>query len=182
MQLLQPWRTQIAKINITEQVDLDALVQEMLTLPPDVNGDLTLTQDLNLEEYPHLAALQSQIIVPKALWYMAEVFDHPVETLRTKTWAVVLSDGVELVPHYHASSLLTSVFYPIDSDAHLTLFDPRGNACRGYPVDLRDKHFSNQNITPKAGDLYLFPSYIHHYVAPTHQGLRMSLASDFFIN
>ncbi len=182
MELLQPWRTQIAKINVADQVDLEAIVQELLSIPRDQNHDLTISGDLDQELVANILKLHEEIVVPKAYWYMSEVLDYPVTHMSRKTWGVVLADGLELVPHYHAGSLLTTVFYPIDSEAHLTLFDPRGNACRGYPVEIRDKHFKNCNLVPRAGDLYVFPSYIHHYVTPTHNALRLSIATDFFLD
>ncbi|MNF92414.1 hypothetical protein D3C84_750580 [compost metagenome] len=61
----------------------------------------------------------------------------------------------------------------------MMIYDPRGNASRGYPRAIRDDHFSPYAVFPKAGDLYIMPSFLQHYVPTVKDDLRLSLINDY---
>lgn len=69
--------------------------------------------------------------------------------------------------HNHSASSLTGVLYLNVPSGNVTLIDPRVNANRGMlPAILESGHFNPVEITPTAGDLIIFPSYVYHLGSP----------------
>jgi uncharacterized protein (TIGR02466 family) len=75
-------------------------------------------------------------------------------------WATVHRGGIHHMSHTHPDHMVSGVYYvAVPPQAGGIIFsDPRG---RFPPFD------ETLTITPKAGDLILFPSWLTHEVAPT---------------
>lgn len=98
--------------------------------------------------------------------------DHPVMALRPNVaqlqgWALaVMDDGHELM-HIHPGGWLTAVYYVqtprgAGDGAGSILFGP-------WPPALEERlpAYPRRRITPQAGDLLIFPSFMGHSTAPT---------------
>jgi hypothetical protein len=67
-------------------------------------------------------------------------------------------------PHYHEGSDVAFAYYlsvPKDESGKIVFLDPRGGINRGGMVI--PKHHVFLSITPKPGDLVMFPRYLYHY-------------------
>lgn len=179
MEFTPLWKVEIAKVNLLDRVNNEALIEEVHLLhclcPRESDRALALTK----EQFPALVAFRDDILLPQAHAYIRNVFGVVPSDITVDTFGKVFGDKEGLGHHLHGNSMLTTVYYPEDSSAGMTLFDPRFNASRGYPRSIRDGHFGDHYITPKAGDLWIMPSYLQHNVEPNKQDMRISLINDF---
>lgn len=157
MELLSPWETHIAKINLSSKCNLDKITEEMFLMEresPD-KVDLCITDESLV---PNIISLRDKLITPLVSDYVKNEFHYDLykHGINLRTWGVILSDKTSLDVHYHPQSNVTSVFYPNSNLTSLMLMDPRGNACRGYPLEIQKQCFGNLRIKPNAGDLYIY--------------------------
>lgn len=183
MERIQPWTTVIGKFNIADQVDLDVIAGAILANSMQVNGSFASIIDSS-PEAADLVDLRDRCITPKVLEYIREEFGMNLapQDVDILSQCVCIQDGADLEHHVHAMSSLTVVMYPVDAASRLVLVDPRGNACRGYPRHVVREQFGNHRITPKAGDVYIIPSYILHSVNVVKDELRLSFVNDYFLD
>lgn len=183
MNLIEPWKIQIGHFNVADMVDLVGISNEILQLHCLTHDDDSKPHVTNAEESPLVVALRDDIITPKVLEFCQASLGYDATKLRVDTFGKWFKAGQELTAHLHGGTGITTVFYPADTKAQLIAFDPRHNACRGYPRQIRDEHFGNFVVEPKAGDVYIFPSYIQHCVTTVEEDMRLSLVNDFiFLN
>jgi len=130
-----------------------------------------------------LIEFRNQYITPHVKDYFKEHWgsEMDVSELSVGMWAVCNTGSEGLEMHNHEWGLLTTVYYPLDSDSCIVMADPRHNANRGYPADIANGHFAKLRIAPKAGDLLLFPSFVYHQVSPGKPGMRIALVNNFGI-
>jgi hypothetical protein len=98
-----------------------------------------------------------------------------------ETNAKWIKQGEGLYPHYHPGSCISAIFYPTDSKSGLNMFDPRVNACRGYPKEIRNNFMTTYQLSPEAGDLVIFPSYVQHSVSHVEEEVRLSLLTEYYL-
>lgn len=179
MKLFQPWKIEIGHVNLLDQVDNAALIDEIHQLhcmsPRNSQTPLEITPEM----FPALTHFRDVILRPLAEDYIQKIFNVMPKEVMIDTFGKAFDHQEGLSAHLHGNSCLTSVYYPEDSQAGMSLIDPRFNASRGYPRAVRDTHFGEHYISPKAGDLWLMPSYIQHSVAANPAQLRLSLINDF---
>ena len=108
--------------------------------------------------------------------------------LSVRLWAVVLTPAEEHATHVHEGALCSGVIYVhVPAGSSPILFsDPRG-AARHYSArsgdgDLLARHpyapFVTQvALTPRAGDIVLFPPWLAHAVLPQHRSDEEPLSS-----
>jgi len=85
-------------------------------------------------------------------------------------WATVHNDCIMHMRHSHPKAMLSAVYYVKvpEKAGQIVLEDPRG------PLPPFDNRLT---ITPKAGDLLMFPSWLMHMVSPTSgESQRISIA------
>lgn len=187
IQDFSPWATTIRVSNIAKQIDSQSIIDELLLSSSLQTGRYT-GQGCTAETTPVLYRIQQDILVPTAVNYLDECMGYACTTndIYCETWGMLATDkmnhGIE--PHLHPGSILTTVLYLTDSESCIILNDPKGNACRGYPNELRQPGmiFGQFRHTPRAGDLVIFPSYLVHYVWPKGNGLRVAIPTDFYLN
>jgi len=106
---------------------------------------------------------------------------QPIDA-KLQGWALAMSkDGHEL-PHIHAKSWLTSVYY-VRTSKVLDGESPQPGAIvfDAWPPELAGKlhAFPTWHLTPQAGMLLIFPAFMAHRTIPTNQeDLRISIVLD----
>lgn len=179
MNIIQPWKIEIAQINLLDKVDNDELANEIHMLHCLCPRSSQTPLDVTPEQFPTLAHFRDEILRPIAEEYIRRCFGVDPKEITIDTFGKSFENGESLGSHLHGNSCLTSVYYPEDSKAGMSLVDPRFNASRGYPRAVRDTHFGEHYVAPKAGDLWLMPSYIQHSVEANPADMRLSLINDF---
>ena len=88
----------------------------------------------------------------------------------TGMWAIINTKGAFNEKHHHGNSALSAAYYvKAEKDAgNIVFFDPRQANVFHHPISkaVNSINAQVQSITPKAGTLVLFPSYVEHKVNP----------------
>lgn len=179
MKLFEPWKTNIGYLNVKDKVDLTALANEIIELHCLTHDDDTKPFITDASVSPLTIQLRDNCITPAVKAYVKETMDFDLVNFRVDTFGKWFKTGQNLTAHLHGGTGITTIFYCADSKDSLISFDPRGNACRGYPRDIRDNHFGNFTISPKAGDIYILPSYVQHCIPTVDDDMRLSLVNDY---
>ncbi len=104
--------------------------------------------------------------------------------LGIQAWAMVMREGDYTVPHDHAESHLSGVYYLDAGDADLektpdsgllAFQDPRGGVPHVPGLELYPSTFT---VQPQTGVLGLFPGFLTHYVHP-YRGKRPRVSVSF---
>lgn len=182
MRYYHPWEIKIAHFNVKDLIDLDAVRDEIVYLHCLTEGDDRGQSYVTPDFIPHILKMRDELITPRVQQYVKETWDYdmalPINVETSGKW---IKEGEGLFPHYHPGSCVSALFYPDDSKSGLAMFDPRGNACRGYPRPIRDKFFRAHGISPVAGEVFIFPSYIQHSVTHVKEDMRLSLLSEYYM-
>jgi hypothetical protein len=179
MEIIQPWQVKIARVNIAEFVDLEGLAGEIHQLHCLSPRESATPYPVTPAEFPLICAARDGIITDKVSEYIEEAFGVSPLGMVIDTFGKWFGKGEELGSHLHGNSNVTSVFYPYEYSTGMMLMDPRFNAQRGYSRRVRDTHFGDYNARPKAGDLWIVPSYVQHSIPTVKDDLRISLINDF---
>ena len=87
----------------------------------------------------------------------------------TSMWAIINKDGAFNERHHHGNSSLSAAYYvKAEKNAgDIIFFDPRQANVFHHPTakEANSLNCQVQSVTPKAGTLVLFPSYLEHKVA-----------------
>lgn len=176
------WSTPIVRLNLKAQFDMEAYRDEIFAMYNMTGGEDSIQTLITPEMFPITFEMRDQVITPAVKEYCRTHFDYEMGAFYVDTNGKWIPEGEGLYPHYHPGSLFSALCYPADSKNGMTMFDPRGNARRGYPKKIRNgSHFANFNISPQEGDVYLFPSYVQHSVAHVTEDLRLSLLHEYYI-
>jgi len=149
------------------------------------NGYASDNQQI-LEE-PELDFLKKQIMhhVDK---YMASLrVSTKMEFFITCSWAILHDKGDESGEHFHSNSLISGVVY-LNTDKYSGNLVFHRDWQTLFPQSLTPEFsdFTPFNcetigVTPKPGDLYLFPSFLKHSVAPSESEIdRRCVAFNVF--
>ena len=83
-------------------------------------------------------------------------------------WSIINKKGSFNIQHNHPNAYLSSAYYVRhpEKSGSIKFFDPREQKNIRYP---KIKNYTNisaviTEITPKEGDLLIFPSYLYHSV------------------
>lgn len=86
----------------------------------------------------------------------------------TGMWATSLRINESHPPHTHANNFLSGVYFlkAADTSAKLIFYDPRPQAhlIRPNKIKITTDNTTIWNIIPKTNTIYLFPSWLLHYV------------------
>ena len=86
----------------------------------------------------------------------------------TSMWAIINNKGAFNEKHHHGNSSLSAAYYvkAENNAGDIVLFDPRQANVFHHPIskEVNSLNCQVQSITPKAGTLVLFPSYLEHKV------------------
>ena len=86
----------------------------------------------------------------------------------TQMWAIINKKGAFNERHHHGNSALSAAYYvkAEQNAGNIIFFDPRQANVFHHPASTKANSLNCQvqSITPKAGTLVLFPSYLEHKV------------------
>ena len=94
----------------------------------------------------------------------------PKVAAKAHMWAMVMGDGHYTSPHTHADSHWATVYYPDAGDANeteypgsgvITFVDPRSGH---LPIPGLEMTVGEFMVSPKTGQLLVFPGWLMHYV------------------
>ena len=130
------------------------------------------------EHYVTLFDKLKTFVTDKVRKYHQDVFQiGDFKGIRFKTHA---TNHFRIGAHQHSGSTVSGIFYVQVPDGELRLFDPRSNAIRGYPIPFHS-YFKEYTISPKNGDIVMFPSYLQHEVSDNNSKMaRICLPFDCF--
>ena len=144
-----------------------------------------LTDNLSIDEDIEL----NKKFIDEAELYLKELNDNKtVELFITKSWTTITKKFGFNTPHHHNTNTVVGVYYVKTSDkcGDLLLHDPRGamSFIEKFEINTQGHLVSGRSyyrITPKIGDLILFPAYIVHSVEPNmSDDERISVALNFY--
>jgi hypothetical protein len=182
LDIIEPWRSVIGHINIGHLFNMEELHNEAFTLNMMATDEDATQSFLDKALFPTLLGIRDSVITPAVRAYALNQWEYDIQgRFQVETNAKWIKEGEGLYPHNHAGSCISAIIYPQDSKSGLNLFDPRGHACRGYPKAIRDKFFSTAHISPQAGDIYIFPSYMQHSVSYVQEDVRMSILHEYYL-
>jgi len=88
----------------------------------------------------------------------------------TTMWAIINNKDAFNEKHHHGNSALSAAYYvkAAKNAGDIVFFDPRQANVFHHPFskEVNNINAQVQSITPKAGTLVLFPSYLEHKVNP----------------
>lgn len=182
MNMIEPWRSVIGHFNISHLFNMEQYYQEAFTLNQMATDEDVTQSFLDKDLFPLLLGSRDEIITPAVRAYAQSLWEYDIQgRFEVETNAKWIPQGEGLYPHYHAGSCISVIVYPQDSASGLNVFDPRGHACRGYPKEIRDKFFAVHRISPKAGDVFIMPSYLQHSVSYVQEDVRMSVLHEYYL-
>jgi len=93
---------------------------------------------------------------------------NPDKIKTTGMWSIINKKGSFNIQHNHPNAYLSSVYYvkvPKNS-GNIKFFDPREQKNIRFPkiINYTDASAVITEITPKEGDLLIFPAYLYHSV------------------
>ena len=99
-------------------------------------------------------------------------------------WCVSLSKGGHQENHIHASAILSGVFYLKIPEGMVGDEGAIEFNTYGYEYFTKIKtNLKKFTVSPKAGDIVIFPSSLFHKTIPTEKGIeRVSIAFDLLLN
>lgn len=102
-----------------------------------------------------------------------------------RSWIVKHSLGDFGKEHYHSNSLFSGVLYlDVDDDSGNIVFHKQKEPTKIFIFDMKEWNkfnCSTWSITPKVGDLLIFPSDLFHSITPSLSSrLRYVLAFNYF--
>lgn len=178
---INPWNIVVGRINVADQFDMKEFYDEVFLLQAMAGQEDPSQERLDPELLPILMNMRDNVITPAVVQYAQDVWEYTIPKIEVETNAKWIPEGEGLFPHYHAGSCLSAICYPQDSESGINFFDPRGHACRGYPKEIRDRFFAAWRVSPRAGDIYIFPSYIQHSVSYVKEDVRLSLLHEYYL-
>ena len=187
MNLLYPTPVQYTTMkndNIRQQV-VDALMVNVDFSKPTEEIYEENILDLNL---PELDQWIDQEVYPAFDQYLVDTIDKHItdfQTYKFKSWLTGNQGNYHLILHNHSGSHYSGVFYLLAEEStqggQLIFCDPRSNANRGYDNKQKQTQFDYTRIQPRTGDVYIFPSFLYHFVMPYAGTLRLCLPVDLFL-
>ncbi|HWA14269.1 MAG TPA: putative 2OG-Fe(II) oxygenase [Burkholderiales bacterium] len=147
--------------------------------------DLALRQDA-----PFRAVIQGIVArVKETVENLARQSGQQLPPMRmgASAWAMVMRNGDYTIPHDHADSHWSSVYYTDAGDADLAanpdsgmlaFVDPRHGGRPMPGLDLTGSTFTAQ---PATGRLYVFPGWLYHYVH-AYRGTRPRVCVSCNVN
>jgi uncharacterized protein (TIGR02466 family) len=128
-----------------------------------------------------------KIFIDEIELYLKELTNKNISVLFDKSWINENKKYGFDSPHSHGNSSVIGVYYikTFDKCGDLLLHDPRGsqNFIQTYEINTQEQLVDNRSfyrITPKIGNLIIYPAYTVHSVEPNMSDeTRISLAMNF---
>ena len=178
--------TPIARVDLSSAITPEQ-VQYVQNLKMVQNQQNLISEDLYIFRHPQLQPI-SQAIADMLSQYARDVMGITQDLVVTQSWSLINPPGVGMHAHSHSNSLISGSFYyaPLPNPPSRVFFDRNTNYQRIELItDANRRNLYNTNlnaITPKQGELLLFPSEINHMVeANTANVPRHAIAFNTFV-
>lgn len=114
--------------------------------------------------------------------YLKELTGKQIDLKLKQSWTTATLKYQFQTPHEHSGNTVIAVYYVLTNEqsGDILLHDPRGANSFIPKFENNLSGRSYHRITPKVGDLLLFPAYVVHSVEPNlSDETRISLAMNF---
>jgi uncharacterized protein (TIGR02466 family) len=175
------WVTPIWEIDTEFNEEFNQLLLKEISMCKQIPGHM-----FNIWDYttPAINTLKHKIISSArehASEYFPKSFGYNPDV--TRGWVNRQMPGDELALHDHGGSLLSATYYITapEKSGDLKMVDPRGGVNWEWIQEGNISGIKYKRITPVAGKLVLFPSYVMHMVETnrSHE-VRISLATNIY--
>lgn len=182
------WSTPFLKISmpdsIREKVINRIFTDYDLSNPPSDFGSVNILTNDSKE----FEQFKSDVIYPSFNGFLEATLGKSVSSWgghRMHGWLTGSGNDYSLGYHNHRGAQVSAVFYLLceeqDAGGVITFTDPRMNANRGYDESFIP-WFKDLSITPKSGDIVVFPSFLYHFVSTYHSSMRLAMPIDLFLH
>jgi len=178
------WATPVYRKNINDPELVNRLINEILCDPDATSNNACLLSSQKvsklIEENDGLFSEVVKHLSKATDDFFKEVFGVTNVKYIIESFYLTHKQGGNVKYHNHPGSSLTGILYLNVPSGDLVLVDPRTNANRGIMREIINTgHFSPVVLTPEAGEIIMFPSYVHHYAFPNvYQEPRIVLPFD----
>jgi len=181
------WPTPLLKTNFSEEIRND-LLSHFLTKYDFLNssGDLSNVNIFD-DESDIIYKFTDEVVLPLFDTFLKESLEKGMlswKSYKLKGWLTGSGKNYASNLHNHKGAVISSVFYllceEVDVGGEIYFTDPRQNSNRGYDNQF-SKWFEHLSLTPKSGDVVIFPSFLYHYVATYRGNIRIAMPVDLFL-
>ena len=190
--------TQLYEAELGDAAMLDELAHSIRTLAADDSAGRRWSRDKGYKGYTSYASLDdlprrdpafadlARILTKHAAAFAADLaFDLPRKPRLDSLWVNLLKAGGHHTSHRHPHSILSGTLYvevPAGSGS-IRFEDPRSGLMMAAPTrraDASDELQPFATVTPRAGLLLLWDSWLRHEVLPgTAKADRLSISFNF---
>jgi uncharacterized protein (TIGR02466 family) len=181
------WPTPFLKTQMPDDIR-ESLLTRIFTdydfsKPPSDFG----TQNVLDNKSEEFRDFKNKVIRPAFDNFLSESIGKKVsdwQSHRMHGWLAGTSRDYSLDFHNHRGAQISAVFYILceeqDKGGAITFTDPRMNANRGYDASFVP-WFKHKIMTPKSGDIVVFPSFLYHFVTTYQSNIRIAIPVDLFL-
>lgn len=175
---VEPWQTVFRKDTVLSE-EHDEMVSEILMAPSVIYGEpLDESRSVLGGCYPATRRFVEQQLIPRMLQYSEDLYHFKPEQYDYDAFIRMTTDGAPANHHTHAISQISAVYYLEGEAGDIIFQDPRMNAERGHPAEIRQAAFASYHHRPTQGSFIIFPSYVYHHVRQHTPGLRIAIPVD----
>ena len=174
------WSTPVylTKANIPETI-----TQHILTNYGDSNKVSANVSGENILDDPKLNELNKFVISSFQGYLDSYDINLKQRDYDLRAWITGYGTNYAMPKHNHSGSHLSAVFYLLCEETNggdLVLHDPRTNANRGYKDEFLNM-FQPVRMTPKTGQVIMFPSFMYHNVETFNGKMRLAMPVDLIM-
>lgn len=182
----QLWGTPFLQTSISPDVK-DSLLNYILTTydlnnPPSDFGSVNILDDDSVE----ITTFKNDVVYPTFNNFLQKTLCKSIddwETNRLHGWITGSGKDYSINFHNHRGAQLSAVFYLMCDEmqgGQISFTDPRMNANRGYDEAFMP-WFKHLQLSPKSGDVVVFPSFLYHFVSTYQGNIRIAIPVDLFL-
>lgn len=152
-----------------------------LKRPPSDFGSINILDDSFAKEF------KNEVIVPAFNSFINQSIGKDLkdwDSFKMHGWITGTGKDYSLNFHNHRGAQLSAVFYLLCEEQNeggvITFTDPRMNANRGYDSSFLP-WFQHKVITPRSGDIVVFPSFLYHFVTTYQSNIRIAMPVDMYL-
>lgn len=179
------WSTPVLQSKMDDDIK-DALIQKLL-MDYDIFNPPSYKTNLLEDTCKEICVFKETQVIPAFDEFLKLSLDKSLNDWKGYSlngWLAGSGKNYSVSLHNHPGSQLSAVFYlmceDMDQGGEITFTDPRHNANRGYDPSFNE-WFAPLIITPKSGDILVFPSYLYHQVSTYKSNLRLAIPIDLFL-
>lgn len=180
------WSTPFLQTKMSDEIK-DALANDIfmeynLQNPPNDFGSVNILDDQIMDRF------KTEVVYPSFNSFLRKTLGKEISDWKSHKmhgWLAGVGKDYSLNFHNHRGAQLSAVFYILceeqDMGGEITFTDPRMNANRGYDTSFLP-WFQHKQLTPKSGDIVVFPSFLYHFVSTYRGNIRLAIPVDLFLH